>query len=79
MMSEMRRILIADPGLPHQIILNFDQSEIYVTCNCLRNNNFGAPGAHRYARIDQRMIFPAKEAIAVYRQWHASRGIELAS
>jgi hypothetical protein len=70
--------VIADPGLPHQIILNFRRErdsaiqKIAVSCNCLKNTYSNEP-------IEARVVFPAREAVAVYRQWHADRGIELAS
>lgn len=73
--------VLADDSLPHQIRLIADYSagtaQLVVTCTCLgRQYGPGAGRGHeRRGVIEARpATFPAAEAIAAYRQWHAGHG-----
>lgn len=61
-----------DPSLPHQIIMYFVRGQVAMSCNCLCVR----PGCCTEA-IAARKVFPADEAIAAWRDWHAARSIPL--
>jgi hypothetical protein len=65
---------LADPTLPHQIVLNMTGSHIYVSCNCLATRQGSVMS---WQKIETRGRWTAQEALSAYRQWHADRGIEL--
>lgn len=74
-------VIVADDSLPHQIRLIADYAtgtaQIVVTCTCLgRQYGPGAGRGHeRKGIIEARpAAFPAREAVAAYRQWHIDRG-----
>ena len=65
-----------DPSLPHQIVLGIgtgrhNSNTITVSCICT------GPPRHRLVIEARTGTFPAAEALAAYRQWHAARGIEV--
>ena len=73
--------LIADPATAHQIVLRThldprpyrgSRCAIMVSCTCLVVRQ---PGRPAYQRIETRMAFPAAEAVAAWRAWHAERGV----
>jgi hypothetical protein len=78
-----RPAVLADPALPHQIMLLLPSAaaaagKIAVSCNCLaRPAGTGAGRGRPREIIDARLEFPAAEARAVYARWHADRGIEV--
>lgn len=79
--------VLEDPGAAHQIRIRsrFKSgygrcTEIVVTCTCLAPRTGPGSGRARPAQgiIEARQgTFPAGEAVAAYRDWHAARGIEM--
>jgi hypothetical protein len=65
-------------GPRHEFQLRVHGQQLMVTCACLLHHGRG-PGHTRREPIEMRRSFPAAEAIAAYRSWHASRGIEVRS
>jgi hypothetical protein len=64
-------VIFEDDSLPHQIRLSFSGHRIDVSCTCLQR-----PGGNGRGRlqIEARSPFPAREAMAAYRSWHADHG-----
>lgn len=64
--------VIADPSLPHQIVLNVTTTggHIAMSCNC-QATSYG------YKPIEVRRVWHVGEAVNAYKQWHKERGIEL--
>jgi hypothetical protein len=69
---------VTDFRLPHQILLEFLGNQVAVTCNCLCKPS-GKQKIKRHnsskTYIEARVVFPADEAIAAYKRWHAERGL----
>lgn len=61
-------------GPLHEIVLRNSGGYLALACTCLRVTQPGRPG---WLFIEMRRSFPAAEAMAAYRGWHASRGIEV--
>ena len=67
--------VLENPAAPHQIVLTVHASYvIVVSCTCLIRG-----GRHGNGRqvIASRQLFPAQDAIAAWRTWHADRQIEI--
>ena len=67
--------VLEDPAVPHQIVLRSNGHrghELILTCTCQRVPRDGRAG---YRVIEQRSLFPAADAIAAWRDWHARRNI----
>jgi hypothetical protein len=66
-----------DPSLPHQIIMYFLRGQVAVSCNCLCSR----PGSGAYNAgwrpIAAQTVFPAEEALAAWRGWHAEHAISV--
>jgi hypothetical protein len=66
------RVMWANPGLPHQIVLRKcqDSSHISVSCNCMRTDadHPGRPSSWVHEPIETRPRWEADEAQAVYRK-----------
>ena len=76
--SSAGRYPVTDFSLPHQILLEFRGNQIGVSCNCLIvPTSVQGIKDHNCAKvyIETRTIFPADEAIATYKRWHAERGL----
>lgn len=70
-----RPVVFEDPSLPHQIVLMVgtgrnNGNKLAVTCTCT------GPLRHRTVIEARTGPFPAAEALAAYRNWHAERGIK---
>lgn len=62
--------------VPHTIELlagarRYDGNKISVSCTCLAR----VPWQRGRGIIESRTLFPAAEAIAAWRAWHAERGV----
>jgi len=66
----------AEPGLAavHEVVLRLVRGGIGLSCACLA---VPRPGRPAQEFIDVRSRFPAAEAFAAYRAWHAAHGIEV--
>jgi len=71
--------VLADPSLPHQVVLGTFSGAITVSCNCLapRKGPQAGRGCPRGIIESRAGAFPAAEAIAAWRAWHAERRIGL--
>lgn len=58
----------------HELVLRLVHHDIGLSCTCLAVPQAGRPA---WTFIDIRCRFPAAEAIAAYRAWHAARGVEV--
>jgi len=58
--------VMEDPALPHQIVMFVFCNDTAMSCNCQR-----LPERKGWAPIETRHVFPAADAIASYRSWHA--------
>jgi hypothetical protein len=58
----------------HQIVLRQCGNDITLSCTCAvwRSGHGGRP---RHEVIEVRYSFPAGEAIAAWRAWHAAQGV----
>jgi hypothetical protein len=73
-------VVLEDPAAEHQIrIANRDGSQITLSCTCrARSWRWGHGGTFlRYEEIEARKVFPAADAIAAWRAWHAERGVSV--
>jgi hypothetical protein len=67
--------VLEDPAAAHQIVLTVQVSRlIVVSCTCLIRG--GRHGQHRQV-IALRAEFPAADALAAWRTWHADREIKV--
>jgi hypothetical protein len=59
-------------ALPHEIAMRSGSGTklIVVSCTCL-----AGPGGRCRDTIEARPVFPAAEAVAAWRAWHAERGV----
>jgi hypothetical protein len=67
-------VLLEDPAAEHQIRLNCLGRDLTVSCTCTASWP-GHGGRARYEEIEIRRVFPAAEAIAAWRAWHAEKGV----
>jgi hypothetical protein len=58
--------VLADPSLPHQIVLRMDVGGIIVTCNCLRMREPGGRG-WCWRPLDTRSRWEAQEPIKLWK------------
>jgi hypothetical protein len=74
--------ILEDPGAEHQIRLILTPPlprvrgghKVQVSCTCRRTpGRYGARPRHLI--IEARKVFPAADAIAVWRAWHKERGV----
>lgn len=72
-----RRVVFADPDLPHQIVVIMQQGQgIGISCNCLRTKY--PNGAFHYDPIEYRQRWDSPfDPMRSYRAWHAERGIDI--
>lgn len=69
--------ILEDASLPHQIVLYIHAqgrggNKLGLSCTCLR---WHGNGRGRWFIETRSGSFPAAEAIAAYRAWHADRGV----
>lgn len=77
-MSTIADRITAELGnaMSHELQIRLIGHDLTVTCSCLLTRDGSA--WHREA-IEIRSVFPYREALQAYRNWHHDRGIEVSS